>query len=85
MISKQQLEWLTQETKRPGATASTIISSKEIQVKDNLAAICNGEYPCPYYGLAASCPPYVEGPFEFRKWQAQSAFLAAYGGVIERI
>jgi len=73
-VSKQQLERLTQEAKRMGATASTIISSKEIQVKDNLAALCNGEYACPNYGLAASCPPYVKGPVEFRKWQAQSDY-----------
>ena len=74
MISEQQLEQLTQEAKRLGASASTIISSKEIQVKDDLAALCNGKYTCPSYGLAASCPPHVEGPVEFRKWQAQSKY-----------
>ena len=71
---KQQLELLTQEAKRLGATSSAIISSKEIKVKDNLAALCNGDYICPNYGLAASCPPHVEGPVEFRKWQAQSRY-----------
>jgi predicted metal-binding protein len=74
LISKQQLAHLTHEAKRLGATSSAIISSKEIQVKDNLAALCNGEYTCPNFGLAASCPPYVEGPVEFRKWQAQSKY-----------
>jgi len=74
LISKQELTHLTQEAKRLGATSSAIISSKEIQVKDDLAALCNGEYPCPNYGLAASCPPYVEGPVEFRKWQDQSKY-----------
>jgi len=74
LLSKQQLEQLIREAIRLGATASAIISSKEIQVKDDLAALCNGEYPCPNYGLAASCPPYVEGPAEFRKWQAQSTY-----------
>ena len=74
MISKQQLVPLIREAKRLGATASAIISSKEIQVKDNLAALCNGEYTCPNYGLAANCPPYVAGPSEFRKWQAQSTY-----------
>ena len=69
---KQQLERLTQEATRLGATSAAIISSKEIQVKDNLAALCNGDYICPNYGLAASCPPHVEGPTEFRKWQALS-------------
>ena len=74
LISKQQLELLTQKAKRLGANSSAIISSKEIQVKDNLAALCNGEYTCPNYGLAASCPPNVEGPIEFRKWQAKSEY-----------
>jgi predicted metal-binding protein len=74
LYQKQQLEQLTNEAKKLGANASAIISSKEIQVKDNLAALCNGEYTCPNYGLAASCPPYVEGPVEFRKWQAQSKY-----------
>jgi predicted metal-binding protein len=74
LISRQQLEHLTQEAINLGATSSAIISSKEIQVKDNLAALCNGEYSCPNYGLAASCPPYVEGPVGLRKWQAQSKY-----------
>ena len=74
LISKQQLEQLTTEAKRLGATASAIILSKEIQVKDDLAALCNGEYPCPNYGRAASCPPWVGGPAEFRKWRAQSKY-----------
>ncbi|MCD4674393.1 MAG: DUF2284 domain-containing protein [Desulfobacula sp.] len=74
LISKQQLELLTRKAKRLGANASAIISSKQIQVKDNLAALCNGEYTCPNYGLAASCPPHVKGPAQFRKWQAQSQY-----------
>jgi predicted metal-binding protein len=74
LTSKQQLAQLIQEAKRLGATSSASILSKEIRVKDNLAALCKGEYTCPNYGLAASCPPYVEGPIEFRKWQAQSKF-----------
>ena len=77
LISKQQLEQLTQKAKRLGANASAIISSKEIQVKDNLAALCNGEYACPNYGLAASCPPNVEGPAEFRTWQKGSEYSIA--------
>ena len=74
LISKKQLEKLTQEAKSLGATSCAIIPTKEIQVKDNLAALCNGEYTCPNYGLAGSCPPHVKGPSEFRKWQAQSKY-----------
>jgi len=74
LILKQKLELLVWEAKRLGASDSAIISSKEILVKDDLAALCKGAYPCPNYGLAASCPPNVEGPVEFRKWQTQSDY-----------
>jgi len=74
LISKQQLAHLTQEAKSLGATSSAIISSSDIQVKDNLAALCNGEYTCPNYGFSANCPPNVEGPVEFRKWLSQSKY-----------
>jgi predicted metal-binding protein len=74
LVSKQQLAHLIHDAKRLGATSAAIISSKEIQVKESLAELCNGEYSCPNYGLSASCPPYVEGPVEFRKWQAQSKY-----------
>jgi TetR/AcrR family transcriptional repressor of nem operon len=74
LASNQQLAQLTQEAKKLGATSSTIISSNEIQVEDHLAALCNGDYTCPNYGIAASCPPNVEGPVEFRKWRAQSKY-----------
>ncbi|MBU3952132.1 MAG: DUF2284 domain-containing protein, partial [Proteobacteria bacterium] len=71
---KQKLERLLREAKSLGASDSAIISSKAILVKDDLAALCNGSHPCPNYGLAASCPPTVEGPVEFRKWQMQSDY-----------
>lgn len=74
MISKKQCAPLIEEALKLGASASAIISSKDIQVKDSLAALCNGDYTCQNYGLAASCPPYVEGPDEFRKWQDQSTY-----------
>jgi predicted metal-binding protein len=72
--SKQQLRHLTQKAMSLGATSSAIIFSREIQVENDLAALCNGEYPCPNYGLAASCPPYVEGPDQFRRWQSKSEY-----------
>lgn len=74
LIAKQQLAQLTQEAKELGATSSAIIVSSEIKAEDHLALLCNGDYACPNYGLAASCPPNVEGPLEFRKWQAQSQY-----------
>ena len=57
-----------------GATAVAIIPTSAIQVKDRLAALCNGEYVCPNYGLGLSCPPHVDGPDVFRAWQAESDY-----------
>ncbi|WP_300457072.1 DUF2284 domain-containing protein [Desulfobacula sp.] len=74
IISEHQHSQLTQEAIKLGASACVVITSGEIQVKDDLAALCNGEYPCPNYGLGASCPPNVEGPAEFRKWQSRSRY-----------
>jgi len=74
VVLKHQIACLFKEAISFGATSSAIVSSKEIQSKDSLAALCNGEYTCPNYGLAAGCPPNVEGPDEFRKWQAQSNY-----------
>lgn len=74
LISQQLLEQLTREATRLGATSATSILSKEIQVKDHLATLCSGEYTCPNYGLAASCPPHVGGPVAFRDWQARSKY-----------
>lgn len=74
LMPNPQLTQFVQESIQLGATFSAIIPSGEIQVKENLAALCNGEYPCPNYGVAAGCPPHVEGPSGFRKWQAESEY-----------
>jgi len=66
--SKARFTHLKQESIRFGATDSAVISSSDIRVDDDLAALCNGEYTCPNYGLAASCPPHVGGPGQFKKW-----------------
>lgn len=68
------LQRLTERAIEIGATSSAVISSKDIQSKDELAALCNGDYICSQYGLTANCPPNVEGPTEFRKWQTQSKY-----------
>ena len=52
---------------RQGASAA-IIDAASIVVKDNLAGMCRRP-GCPNYGLAASCPPHVGGPDQFRQWQ----------------
>jgi len=74
MKPTQYLERLTQDAKKLGASDATFIFSKDIQIKNNLAALCNGEYTCPSFGLSAKCPPHVKGPDEFRKWQTQSKY-----------
>lgn len=51
--------------KTEGATDVAIIPSREIVLKDSLAALCV-EPRCPNYGLASSCPPHVGGPAGFR-------------------
>jgi len=71
---KASLTDLKQEAIRSGATDSAVISSGDIRTDDDLAALCNGEYTCPSYGLAASCPPHVQGPEQFRKWQKKSRY-----------
>jgi predicted metal-binding protein len=71
---KSSLAHLTQEAIRFGASNSAVISSGDIRVDDDLAALCNGEYTCPNYGLSAGCPPHVEGPEQFRKWQEKSRY-----------
>jgi len=74
MISKPRLENLAREAVAMGASASAVVLSRDIRVEDELAALCNGEYTCPNYGLAASCPPHVAGPAQFRKWQKKSQY-----------
>ena len=76
-VSGQELDDLAKYALTLGATAAAVIDSKKIEVRDDLAGLCNGDYPCPKYGLAASCPPHVPGPGAFRKWQAQSRFSIA--------
>jgi predicted metal-binding protein len=71
---KASLTHLKQEAIRFGATDSAVIASGDIRTDDDLAALCNGEYTCPNFGLAASCPPHVEGPEQFRKWQEKSRY-----------
>ncbi len=71
---KASLAHLQQAAIRFGATDSAVISSGDIRTDDNLAALCNGGYTCPNFGLAASCPPHVEGPEQFRKWQEKSRY-----------
>ncbi len=48
-----------------GASNVELISSTDIIVKDHLALKCK-EPQCENYGLSFSCPPYVEGPTQFR-------------------
>ena len=74
IISQQEFSHLTQEAINLGASACAVIFSREIIIKDMLAALCNGEYPCPNYGLATSCPPHVKGPGQFRRWQEKSPY-----------
>ncbi len=71
---KENLARLQQEALQLGATGAAVITSMDIRAVEELAALCNGEYVCPSYGLAASCPPHVKGPGCFRRWQEKSRY-----------
>ena len=49
-----------------GATGAKAISTREISVEADLAALCRNPR-CGFYGLSAGCPPHVSGPPGFRK------------------
>jgi predicted metal-binding protein len=53
-----------------GATQAARIPPEEIQVENRLAANCR-EPKCPYFGMSASCPPYVGGPAAMRELLAR--------------
>lgn len=72
ILSEQNYSLLRQEAANFGASACAVIPSREILIRDKLASLCNGEYTCPNYGLGTSCPPHVEGPGQFRRWQIKS-------------
>lgn len=64
---RQFHERLINLARRQGAEAA-IIKVADIVVKEELAEMCRRP-GCPSYGLAASCPPHVGGPEQFRQWQ----------------
>ncbi len=49
-----------------GASQAVVIPTASIVVDDSLADLCRSP-DCKVYGQAASCPPHVGGPSEFRK------------------
>ncbi|WP_168161175.1 DUF2284 domain-containing protein [Desulfatibacillum aliphaticivorans] len=49
-----------------GADSAVLLDAKIIDVKENLAALCQNPR-CPNYGVAASCPPHVGGPESLKK------------------
>jgi predicted metal-binding protein len=71
---EDNLKILCQTALTLGASAACIIESKLITLQDDFAKFCKGPPQCPNFGLACSCPPYVGGPQEFRKWQAESRY-----------
>jgi len=61
-----KLKALIEYANNSGVTAAAIISTADIVVEENLAAMCR-EPRCENYGLSKSCPPHVSGPSGFRK------------------
>ena len=75
--NQHQMETLVEHAKALGATDAMLVATASIQATKELAALCNGDYTCPNYGRSASCPPHVEGPECFRRWQSESRFSIA--------
>lgn len=57
---------LLDQALRLGATEVRLLSAREVQVKDELAARCR-EPRCENYGRSIGCPPHVAGPRGFRE------------------
>lgn len=77
MIPEKNLSELIHMAKKLGASDAAIIHSSDIIIDMDLAALCNGDNPCPDYGLACSCPPHVPGPSKFHEWKNQSQYSIA--------
>ena len=68
-----RLDRLVQLASRQGASVATVIAAGDIRVEERLAALCRAP-ACEAYGVAASCPPHVGGPAEFRDLQNAAAW-----------
>jgi predicted metal-binding protein len=60
------LDHLLMLAAQSGASRAGIIPVEAISAEEDLANLCR-KPQCKNYGLAASCPPHVSGPPEFRK------------------
>jgi predicted metal-binding protein len=65
MDIQETLQALTKSAVELGATAAAAVSTVDIPVEDDLAAMCLTP-GCRNYGLSAGCPPHVAGPSGFR-------------------
>jgi len=74
MKPEKHLSELIHMAKRLGASDAVKIHSSDIMIDMDLAALCNGDNPCPDYGLSCSCPPHVPGPSKFLEWKNQSRY-----------
>lgn len=61
-----KLRELIQNADKSGAAELAIVSTRTIEVDDDLADRCR-EPRCENYGLSRSCPPHVSGPSGFKK------------------
>jgi predicted metal-binding protein len=57
---------LLEHARRLGASAGVLLATKELVVKEELAARCR-EPRCENYGLSPGCPPHTSGPRGFRQ------------------
>jgi predicted metal-binding protein len=66
IATRDLLDRLVRYACEQGAGSAAIVSTTDIVVDEKLAAFCRAP-ACDAYGRAASCPPHVGGPTEFRK------------------
>ncbi|MCP3925920.1 MAG: DUF2284 domain-containing protein [Desulfobacterales bacterium] len=62
----KSIEELLQMIYSLGATDAGIISTNEIEIRDELALLCENPR-CENFGTSFNCPPHISGPDGFRK------------------
>jgi len=68
------LTFLLATAEQLGATKARIISPDLVSVEDTLADFCLHPQ-CPFWGQSLSCPPYVGGPEEFRRFLKECRYV----------
>lgn len=60
-LTEDAIEELIELATGFGSSAATVVDSKNIQIDNQIAALCR-ETRCPNYGTSPTCPPHIKGP-----------------------